>query len=89
MKIRLMLAMAGLACLMAPAANAQAVMRGAKEGAAVGNRAAGPVGAAVGSVLGGAAYGFRSGASTVLGIPEETGSVKRSAKANKKRVARR
>jgi len=56
-------------------ANAGAIERGVKEGAAVGNKAAGPVGGAVGSVMGGAAYGFRSGASKVLGIPEETGSV--------------
>ena len=88
MKARLILA-AGLVALMAPAANAQAIQRGVKEGAAVGNRAAGPVGAAVGSVLGGAAYGFRSGASTVLGIPEETGSVKGNRTSRKKRVVRR
>ena len=87
MKLRILLATAGLVVLIAPAAQSQAIMRGAQQGAAVGNKAAGPVGAAVGSVLGGASYGFRSGASKVLGIPEETGSVRRTP--HKKKVVNR
>jgi hypothetical protein len=76
MQCRILLVAAGLVVL-APSisAHAGAIARGAKEGAAYGNKAAGPAGGAVGSVMGGAAYGFRSGASKVLGIPEETGSV--------------
>jgi hypothetical protein len=78
MKLHLLLLTTGLIVTAAPiSANAGAIERGVKEGAAVGNKAAGPVGGAVGSVMGGAAYGFRSGASKVLGIPEETGSVRR------------
>jgi hypothetical protein len=88
-KLRIWLAAAGVIVLAAPAAHSQAIMRGVQEGAAVGNKAAGPVGAAVGSVLGGASYGFRSGASKVLGIPEETGSVRRSRTPHKKRVVHR
>ena len=87
MKLRILLATAGLVVLAAPAAQSQAIMRGAQQGAAVGNKAAGPIGAAVGSVLGGASYGFRSGASKVLGIPEETGSVRRTP--HKKKVSSR
>lgn len=88
-KLRIWLAAAGIMVLAAPAAHSQAVMRGAQEGAAVGNKAAGPVGAAVGSVLGGASYGLRSGASRLLGIPEETGSVRRGRTPHKKRVVHR
>jgi hypothetical protein len=39
--------------------------------------------------MGGAAYGFRSGASKVLGIPEETGSARRATTPRKKRVSTR
>jgi len=72
-----LLFVAALGLMVPAAANAQSVVRGIHEGAAVGNRVAGPIGAGVGSVLGGSAYAFRSGASKVLGIPEETGSIKR------------
>ena len=89
MKLRILLTAAGIAVLAAPAANSQAIVRGAKVGAAVGNRAAGPVGAAVGSVVGGASFGFRSGASRVLGIPEETGSVQRARIPQKRRNVHR
>ena len=89
MKLRILLTAAGIAVLAAPAVNSQAIVRGAKEGAAVGNRAAGPVGAAVGSVVGGASFGFRSGASRVLGIPEETGSVQRARTPQKRRNVHR
>jgi hypothetical protein len=87
--IRVLLAAAGLVILVAPAAHSQAIMRGAREGAAVGNKAAGPVGAAVGSVMGAASFGFRSAASGVLGIPEETGSVQQGRTPRKKRDVRR
>jgi hypothetical protein len=88
-KLRILLAAAGVAVLAAPAANSQAIVRGAKEGAAVGNRATGPIGAAVGGVVGGASFGFRSGASRVLGIPEETGSVQRVRTPQKRRHVNR
>jgi uncharacterized protein YcfJ len=78
MKVRAALVLGGLALLASYPANAQSVVRGAREGAIVGNKAAGPVGAAVGTVMGATAYGFRSAAATVLGIPEETGSVQPS-----------
>ena len=37
--------------------------------------------------MGGTAYGFRSGASKVLGIPEETGSVKQT-RSHKRKIER-
>jgi hypothetical protein len=49
---------------------------------------AGPVGAPVGAVMGGSAYGFRTGASKVIGVPEETGSVRRP-RASQKRIDNR
>jgi uncharacterized membrane protein YeaQ/YmgE (transglycosylase-associated protein family) len=88
-KVQIWLAAAGIALLAAPEVNAQAVMRGAQGGAAVGNKAAGPVGAVVGSVLGGASFGFRRAASTVLGVPEETGSTVHGRIPHKQRVVRR
>jgi hypothetical protein len=77
MRNRWLVAVAAVGLMLPAAANAQSVMRGVREGAAVGNRVAGPIGAGVGSVLGGSAYAVRSGASAVLGVPEETGSIKR------------
>jgi len=88
MKYRVLLIVIGLVVLASPiSAHAGAVAQGAKEGAAYGNKAAGPVGGAVGSVMGGAAYGFLSGASKVLGIPEETGSVKQT-RLHKRKIER-
>jgi hypothetical protein len=86
MRSRLLFVVAAVGLMLPAAASAQSVMRGVHEGAAVGNRAAGPIGAGVGAVLGGSAYAFRSGASKVLGIPEETGSVKRHHVSRKKRM---
>ena len=87
MRSHLLFMAAALALLAAPAtSHAQAVVRGAKAGAAVGNKAAGPVGAAVGGVVGGASYGVRSGVDTVLGMPPQTGSVKRTRAPHKKRT---
>jgi uncharacterized membrane protein YeaQ/YmgE (transglycosylase-associated protein family) len=87
-KVQIWLAAAGLALLAAPEVNAQAVTRGAQAGGAVGNKAAGAVGAVVGSVLGGASFGFRRAASTVLSVPEETGSIKQGLTPHKPRVVR-
>jgi hypothetical protein len=56
---------------------AQGVVRGAQEGSAVGNRAAGPVGGAVGGAVGGVAGGVAGGVKGVLGIPQDTRTVKR------------
>jgi hypothetical protein len=67
----------GLLMLAAPAADAQGVVRGAQEGAAVGNRAAGPVGGAVGGAVGGVAGGVAGGVKGVLGVPQNTGTVRR------------
>jgi hypothetical protein len=90
MTFRLLLAVAGIAILVAPvSADAGAISRGARAGADYGNKAAGPVGGAVGSVMGGAAYGFRAGASKVTGIPEETGTVRRHRTVKHKRVENR
>jgi hypothetical protein len=89
MTVRVLVIAIGLAILAIPAANAQAVVRGAREGAAVGNRAAGPVGAAVGSVMGASAFAFRSGASWVLGIPEEAGNIQPQRTRQKKRSVQR
>ena len=67
MKPRLMMAASVLATLAIPlAAQAQGVVRVAEEGAAVGNRAAGPVGGAIGAGVGGVVGGVKG----VLGIPE-------------------
>ena len=49
------------------------MVRGAQEGAAVGNRAAGPVGGAVGAVGGGVVGGVAGGVKGVLGIPQQSG----------------
>lgn len=90
MKSHLLFVVAGLALVAAPAtSHGQAVVRGAKEGAAVGNKAAGPIGAAVGGVVGGASFGVRSGVDTVLGMPPQTGSVQRNRAPHKKRVTQR
>jgi hypothetical protein len=90
MKMHLLMAVAGLAVLVAPGASqAQAVVRGAKAGAAVGNKAAGPVGAAVGGVVGGVSYGVRSGVDTVLGLPHDTGTVQRHRTSKKRPVHHR
>ena len=87
MRNRLLFAIAALGLMLPAGVNAQAVMRGVLNGVAVGNRAAGPIGAGVGAVVGGASYAFRSGASKVLGIPEETGSVNRHHSPRKKKIA--
>jgi hypothetical protein len=63
------------AALAAPvAAQAQGVIGGGKQGVAVGQRAAGPVGAVVGAVVGGAVGGVVGGVKGVIGIPQSTGS---------------
>ncbi len=88
MSMRYVLIVAGLAALAASPANAQAVVRGAKAGVEVGNKAAGPVGAVVGGAVGATAYGFRAGASRVLGVPEEAGRAP-TRRTSQKRVVRR
>jgi hypothetical protein len=86
MRNRLLVVVAALGLMLPAAANAQSVVRGVREGAAVGHRIAGPIGAGVGSVLGGSAYAVRSGASAVLGVPEETSGVTRHHTLRKKRT---
>jgi hypothetical protein len=89
MRSHLVLAVLATAVLAAPVAvQAGSIERGAKAGTAYGKRVAGPVGAPVGAVMGGSAYGFRSGASKVIGVPEETGSVRRP-RASQKRIGTR
>jgi hypothetical protein len=89
-KARVLLTAVGFAILAMPnAVHAQAIARGAQEGAAVGNRAAGRVGAAVGSVIGGASFGIRSGVNSLLGFPQETGTVQRHRASQKKRIVHR
>jgi phage tail tape-measure protein len=56
-------------------AEAQGVVRGAREGAAVGNRTAGPVGGAVGGVVGGVTGGVVGGVRGVLGVPDRSRTV--------------
>jgi phage tail tape-measure protein len=64
---------------------AQGVVRGAQDGAGVGNRAAGPVGGVVGGAVGGVVGGVAGGVKGVLGVPQDT-RVRRS---TKRRVAKR
>jgi hypothetical protein len=88
MKARVLLTIAGLMVLAVPvSAQAQGIVRGAQKGAAVGNRTAGPVGGAVGGAVGGVVGGVAGGVKGVLGIPQETGTVKR--RPAKKRQASR
>lgn len=89
MNLRVLMLTTGLVLLAVPVAHAQAVVRGAQQGVAVGNRAAGPVGAVVGGVVGAGAYAFRSGASRVIGVPEESGSARAQRSVTKKRMAKR
>jgi hypothetical protein len=78
MRVCISLAFAAVTLLGASVAvQAGSIERGFRDGVSTGNKAAGPVGGAIGGVMGATAYGFRSGASKVLGIPEETGSVRR------------
>jgi phage tail tape-measure protein len=88
MTTRIVFAAAVLGLLAFPlAASAQGVVRGAREGAATGHRAAGPVGGAVGGAVGGVAGGVVGGVKGVLGIPQNTGTTRRSYR-KQKRVRR-
>jgi phage tail tape-measure protein len=77
MRATILISALGLVMLAPMAADAQGVVRGAQEGAAVGNHTAGPVGAAVGGAVGGVAGGVAGGVKGVLGVPQNTGTVKR------------
>lgn len=78
MRPTVMLSAIVIAVLVGPiSVKAQGVVRGAQEGAAVGNRAAGPVGGAVGGAVGGVAGGVAGGVKGVLGIPQDTRTVKK------------
>jgi hypothetical protein len=88
MKGRVLVMIAGLVILAVPAsAQAQGIVRGAEQGAAVGKRTAGPVGGAVGGAVGGVVGGVAGGVKGVLGIPQETGTIKR--RPARKRTANR
>ncbi len=70
MKTRLIMAAAFFGLLsMSPGAQAQGVVDGAQHGAAVGDRAAGPVGTVVGGAVGGVVGGVEGGVRGVLGLP--------------------
>jgi len=56
------------------AAQAQGIVGGGQQGAAAGQRAAGPVGAVVGGVVGGTVGGVVGGVKGVLGVPQHAGS---------------
>ncbi|MEW6255226.1 MAG: hypothetical protein AB1592_04660 [Pseudomonadota bacterium] len=76
MKTSVIAAMIGAAALCTTPAAAQGVVRGAQQGAAVGNDVAGPVGGAVGGAVGAVGGGVAGGVKGVLGVPQNTGSVK-------------
>jgi hypothetical protein len=62
-----------VAALAAPVTvQAQGIIGGGRHGAAVGHRAAGPVGAVVGAVVGGAVGGVVGGVKGVIGVPQHT-----------------
>ncbi len=89
MTLRLLISAAGIAtCATSVPVEAGPIQRGAQAGKTYGNKVAGPVGGAVGTVIGGSAYGFRSGASKVLGVPEETGSTRAVRSQKRKPVSR-
>ncbi len=72
MKAQLAMAVIVVAALSAPlAAQAQGIIGGGQQGVAIGQRAAGPVGAVVGGVVGGVVDGVVGGVKGVIGIPQE------------------
>jgi hypothetical protein len=60
-------------------ADAQGIVRGAREGASEGNRDAGPLGGVVGGAVGGAVGGIEGGVKGILGIPQSSGGGRRVA----------
>ena len=73
MKTQFAVAVVVVAALAAPlSAQAQGIIGGGQQGVAMGQRAAGPVGAVVGGVVGGAVGGVVGGVKGVIGIPQET-----------------
>jgi uncharacterized membrane protein len=72
MRVKLAVAIVVAALSVPVAVQAQGIIGGGKQGAAMGNRAAGPVGAVVGGVIGGVVGGVVGGVKGVIGIPEHT-----------------
>ena len=82
MKTQFAMAVVVVAVLAAPlSAQAQGIVGGGQQGIAIGQRAAGPVGAVVGGVVGGAVGGVVGGVKGVIGIPQETVPVARHRRA--------
>ncbi len=72
MKAKFVMAVVVVAAFSAPlAAQAQGIVGGGQQGVAIGQRAAGPVGAVVGGVVGGVIGGVVGGVKGVIGIPQE------------------
>ncbi|MGO9356778.1 MAG: Spy/CpxP family protein refolding chaperone [Xanthobacteraceae bacterium] len=75
---KLILLASALALITIPVvANAQGIVRGAREGASEGNRDAGPLGGVVGGAVGGAVGGIEGGVKGILGIPQSSGGGRR------------
>jgi gas vesicle protein len=75
---KVILLASALALLTLPViANAQGIVRGAREGAREGNRDAGPLGGVVGGAVGGAVGGIEGGVKGILGIPQSSGGGRR------------
>lgn len=71
MKAQFAMAVVVVAAVSVPvAAQAQGIVGGGQQGAAIGHRAAGPVGAVAGAVVGGAVGGVVGGVKGVIGIPQ-------------------
>jgi len=73
-------ALLAVALIMPEPASAQGIMRGAYQGAAIGKRAAGPIGAVFGGTIGGFAGGIAGGIKGIFGIPQKTAWRHRSAR---------
>jgi hypothetical protein len=87
MRFHLLLGAVAVAALTAGPASSQGIVRGAEQGAAVGNKAAGPVGGAVGGAVGGVAGGVAGGVKGVLGIPQNTGTIKKARRSTSRKHA--
>ena len=71
------------ALAVAPFAQAQGIVGGAREGSAAGDRAAGPVGGVVGGAVGAGVGGVVGGVKGVVGIPDRRAGYRRSYRAKR------
>lgn len=76
MKTQFAVAVVVVAALAVPlSAQAQGIIGGGQQGVAMGQKAAGPVGAVVGGVVGGAVGAVVGGVKGVIGVPQEPAPV--------------